>query len=122
MTCRVLHVDTVNFTVELTSRPSVVNDRNGSSEVRDPYYHPEPEEWETAILDDIEKRLIEEQRTRQLIKRHIFSNLYFCVNFQGAIDLLREKPQGSCLFRPSPEGLEQIVLTYKVGLLIVDDD
>lgn len=117
-----VHIDTVNFTVELTSRPSIVNDRNGSSAKRDPYYCPEPEEWETSILDDIEKRLVEEQKTRQLIKRHIFSNLYFCVNYEGAIDILKDKPQGSCLFRPSPEGLEQIVLTYKVGMLIDDDE
>lgn len=114
ITCRVLHIDTVNFTVDLTSRPSVVNNRNASSETTDSYFQQEPEEWETAILDDIEKRLVEEQKARQLIKRHIFSNLYFCVNYQGAIDILREKPQGSCLFRPSPDGLEQIVLTYKV--------
>ena len=113
ITCRVLHIDTNNFSVDLTSRPSVVNSYKTLSQV-DSYYQQQPEEWETSILEDIEHRLIEEQKARQLIKRHIFSNLYFCVNYQGAIEILKEKPWGSCLFRPSPDGIEQIVLTYKV--------
>lgn len=100
--------------MELTSRPSVVNNRQHASSIKDSYYQREPEEWETAILEDIEKRLVEEQKARQLVKRHIFNNNYFCVNYQGAIELLQDKPQGSCLFRPSADGLEQIVLTYKV--------
>ena len=109
-----LAIDIANFSVTLSSRPSVVNDRFHAAGRLDAYFQQEPEEWEKGILEDIERRLTEEQRARQLVKRNILDSHYFCVNLEGAIDILKEQPVGSCLFRPSLQGLDQIVLTYRM--------
>lgn len=103
-----------NFRVELSSRPSVVNNRLTSNVVLDKYFVREPEDWENDIVEEMQTQLVVEQRARQLAKRSIFNTHYMCVNQQGAIEELKDKPVGSCLFRPSPEGLDQIILTYKV--------
>lgn len=63
---------------------------------------------------EMQTQLVAEQRARQLAKRSIFNTYYLCVNQQGAIEELKDKPVGSCLFRPSPQGIDQIILTYKV--------
>ena len=110
-----LKLDVANFRVELSSRPSVVNDRFASRATLDRYFVAQPEDWEFAILNDMQQQLAEEQRARQLAKRSIFNTYYMCVNQQGAYEELKDKPVGSCLFRPSPHGLDEIILTYKVS-------
>ena len=109
-----LSIDIANFNVVLSSCPSVVNDRYRSQGRYDAYFQTEPEEWEKSILEDMDRRLREEQRARQLVKRNIINSHYFCVNLEGAIDILKDQPVGSCLFRPSLQGIDQIVLTYKM--------
>ena len=80
-------------------------------------YNPTPADWEITILEDLKYRLLEEQRSRQLVRRTIFNRYYMGVNKQSAYDYLKEQPVGSCVFRPSPTGLDQLILTYKVGIL-----
>ena len=116
ITCRVLKIDLTNFRVELSSRPSVVNNRFSSSVELEKYFIREPEGWEHNILEEMQTQLLAEQRARQLAKRNIFNTYYLCVNQQGAIEELKDKPVGSCLFRPSPQGIDQIILTYKVWM------
>ena len=104
-----MRIDLTNFRVELSSRPSVVNNRFSSNVQLDKYFVQEPEG-----LEEMQTQLVAEQRARQLAKRSIFNTYYLCVNQQGAIEELKDKPVGSCLFRPSPQGIDQIILTYKV--------
>ena len=109
-----MRIDLTNFRVELSSRPSVVNNRFSSNVQLDKYFVQEPEGWEHDILEEMQTQLVAEQRARQLAKSSIFNTYYLCVNQQGAIEELKDKPVGSCLFRPSPQGIDQIILTYKV--------
>ena len=80
----------------------MVNNRFSSNVQLDKYFVQEPEGWEHDILEEMQTQLVAEQRA------------YLCVNQQGAIEELKDKPVGSCLFRPSPQGIDQIILTYKV--------
>ena len=102
--------------MELSCRPSVVNNRNPDLAEYDPYFQREPEAWETAIIDEIETRLLNNQKARELIKRQIFSRYYHCVNDQNAKKLLQDQPLGSCVFHPSSAGFDRLVMTYKVIL------
>lgn len=107
-------IDFERLKVELTSKPSDVNNRYFITPETDESFNSQPAEWEIMILRDLEARLLEEQRSRQLLKRNIFNQHYMCVNKQGAYEYLHDQPIGSCVFRPSPTGLDQLILTYKV--------
>ena len=103
--------------MKLTSRPQDVNNRYFLARTPVEGYNPTPEDWEVTILEDLKYRLLEEQRSRQLVRRTIFNRYYMGVNKQSAYEYLKEQPVGSCVFRPSPTGLDQLILTYKVGIL-----
>ena len=90
-----MRIDLTNFRVELSSRPSVVNNRFSSNVELDKYFVQEPEGWEHDILEEMQTQLVAEQRARQLAKRSIFNTYYLCVNQQGAIEELKDKPVGS---------------------------
>ena len=135
VTCRVLEMDQTNCRVRLTSRQSLLDDatslrrdsesrdfqesfdENGSFRPLDPYYQTHPEAWEEAIRNSRSEQLRAEQEFRQLENRPIFSPFYFRGSQSEAIAQLESKPVGSCLFRPSPRGIDQIILTFKVRIL-----
>ena len=118
LTCRVLSIDESAFRVRLSSRPSVVNDFSLHEGPLDPYFQSTPESWEEKFRAARRAELQREQRTRHLVQRTIFSPFYRCVDQEGAAAELAAQPIGSCLFRPSPQSLEHLILTVKVGITI----
>lgn len=114
LTCRVLRIDTDFLRVQLTADLPAGQRGELREAPLDAYYQAEPEPWETKHLAAQSASLAREQRARRLAQRSIFSPFYRCVDSRGAAAELAALPAGSCLFRPSPEGPAQLLLTVKV--------
>lgn len=114
LACRVLDVDFAALRVRLTARRSLVQGEQLAWRAPDPCFQRAPEPWETQRREALAAQRERERRAVALAQRRVLSPFYRCVDQEGAAAELAAQPAGSCLFRPSARGLEQLVLTVKV--------
>ena len=105
--CRVVKVYKEKFAVDLTCRMMDVREQGGRR--RDPYFDLDAERGDSP--DDPNQR----RRRRTIVQRSIKHPLFQNINSREAERFLSTRPMGECVFRPSSQGADRFVVSWKVA-------
>ena len=109
---RILNMDPEKFSVELSSRSSVLQDvENKYKPEKDPGYYDYVSEKNDK--KKLEKKM--EKKKTQYLKRIIRHPSFENVDYKEAEKLMLNLEQGEAIFRPSSKGVDHLTLTWKVA-------
>lgn len=108
--CRIMKIDPEKFSVELTSRTSDLQDRDGKwKPQKDAYYDREAEEKDLN-LDRKRKDKKKTQYQKRVIAHPSFRN----IDYNEAEKVMQQLEQGEVIIRPSSKGIDHLTATWKV--------
>ncbi|ROT72463.1 putative transcription elongation factor SPT6-like isoform X2 [Penaeus vannamei] len=108
--CRIMKIDPEKFSVELTSRTSDLQDRDGKWKApKDAYY-----DYETEEKDMNTSRKKMDKKKTQYQKRVIAHPSFRNIDYNEAEKVMQHLEQGEVIIRPSSKGVDHLTATWKV--------
>ncbi|XP_047491052.1 transcription elongation factor SPT6-like [Penaeus chinensis] len=108
--CRIMKIDPEKFSVELTSRTSDLQDRDGKWKApKDAYY-----DYETEEKDMNSSRKKMDKKKTQYQKRVIAHPSFRNIDYNEAEKVMQHLEQGEVIIRPSSKGVDHLTATWKV--------
>ncbi|XP_071501070.1 transcription elongation factor SPT6-like [Diadema antillarum] len=109
---RIIKIDIERFQVDLTSRSSDLQDRNGEwAPPRDTYYDYEAAEMDKQKAEDDKKKAAQ---SSTYVKRVITHPSFQNITYKQAEKVMRESDIGDVVIRPSSKGADHLTVTWKV--------
>ncbi|XP_041456554.1 transcription elongation factor SPT6-like isoform X2 [Lytechinus variegatus] len=109
---RIMKIDIERFQVDLTSRSSDLQDRNGEwAPPRDTYYDYEAAEMDKQKDEDEKKKAA---ASSTYVKRVIVHPSFQNITYKQAEKVMRESDVGDVIIRPSSKGADHLTVTWKV--------
>ncbi|XP_063966332.1 transcription elongation factor SPT6-like isoform X1 [Lytechinus pictus] len=109
---RIMKIDIERFQVDLTSRSSDLQDRNGEwAPPRDTYYDYESAEMDKQKDEDEKKKAA---ASSTYVKRVIVHPSFQNITYKQAEKVMRESDVGDVIIRPSSKGADHLTVTWKV--------
>uniref|UniRef100_A0A146LTI5 Transcription elongation factor SPT6 n=1 Tax=Lygus hesperus TaxID=30085 RepID=A0A146LTI5_LYGHE len=110
--CRITKIDVERFSIEASSKSSVLLDKNHEwRPLKDPYYDHEAESKDIQTEETIKKNKQKLMYTKRVIVHPSFHN----ISFMEAEKLMANMEQGEVIVRPSSKGADHLTVTWKVA-------
>ncbi|KAA0186889.1 hypothetical protein HAZT_HAZT009216 [Hyalella azteca] len=107
---RITKIDPERFSVDLTSRTSDLQDKDGTwKPPKDHYYDAEAEE-----KDMIQNQKKRDKKSRTYHKRVIAHPSFHNIDYKEVDKLLSAMDQGEAIIRPSSKGIDHLTVSWKV--------
>ena len=110
---RIVKIDPVRFSVELTSKTSDLRDSQQKFRPKkDEYYDYDLEHQDQFKIDEKKRK---EQHRQTYTKRIIAHPQFKNVGYKEAVVYLKDMDVGDALIRPSSKGSDHLTITWKIG-------
>lgn len=110
--CRIIKIDVERFSIEASSKSSVLLDKGHDwRPLKDPYYDHEAEAKDIQTEETMKKN----KQKLTYIKRVIVHPCFYNISFKEAENMMSTMEQGEVIFRPSSKGADHLTVTWKVA-------